>query len=403
MTIPPHDSLPDPFENLPPLATPPEGAESENPRSGSARDRQARRKGQQMVQPSAARKAPRQTAPAGRVQMPRFRLPFNRLWLTIIGGILLVLLVVFALGQLRPSRVQVGQHGIWAGTEWTYETPDDEAVKAFAEQLKEHEIGTVYAWVSWLQEDGSWRGTTNFPNVKTFVDQFRAAYPEATLYGWISLPVQGGADGYRLDDEGVQDAIAEFSQRVVNDFGFDGVFLNVEPVWDGDENFLSLLRKVRAAVGINTLISVATPPDWSPLNPTIPVPPLIEPGTEWSTTFKQSVALLSDELAVMAYVSGLSSPDDYSQWVAYQVVTFASAIAPLGEGTHIMIGIPTFDAEPPGHDPLVENIASAHAGFVLGLKNAGAAAEFVRGMAIYAGWTTDAQEWAAFKAAVSSS
>lgn len=400
MTLPPYDSLPDPFENLPPLNTPPEDAEPERARSGSARSRQARRKGQQMAQPGAVRKAPRQTAPTGRPRMPRFRLPFSRLWLTIIGAALFVLFVVFALGLLRPARVQIGLNGIWIGTEWTYETPDDEAVKALAAQLKEHDIGTVYAWVSWLQEDGSWRGTTNFPNVKAFVDQFRAAYPEAALYGWVSLPVQGGADGYRLDDEDVQNTIASFSQRVVNDFGFDGVFLNVEPVWDGDENFLSLLRKVRAAVGIDTLISVATPPDWSPLNPTIPVPPLIEPGTEWSETYKQSVALLSDELAVMAYLSGLSSPDDYSQWVAYQVVTFARAIAPLGEGTHIMIGVPTFDAEPPGHDPLVENIASAHAGFVRGLEEAGAAAEFVRGMAIYAGWTTDAQEWAAFRTAV---
>ncbi|HYO88569.1 MAG TPA: hypothetical protein VER79_07960, partial [Candidatus Limnocylindrales bacterium] len=191
-----------------------------------------------------------------------------------------------------------------------------------------------------------------------------------------------------------------FSVRVVNDFGFDGVFLNIEPVWDGDENFLSLLRKVRAAVGIDTLISVATPPDWSPLNPTIPVPPLIEPGTVWSDTYKQSVALLSDELAVMAYNSGLSTPDDYSQWVAYQVETFARSISALGEGTHIMVGVPTYDAELPGHDPLVENVASAHAGFKLGLENAGSAADFVRGMAIYAGWTTDAQEWAAFKAAV---
>ncbi len=400
MSIPPANPPPDPFDNIPPLGSSPDSADSDSSRSGSARERQQRRKGQQMAQPSPSRKSPRQTARASRLQLPRLRLPVNRIWVTVIGAFLFVVIVVFGLGQLRPTRVEAGPNGIWAGTEWTYETPVDEFVQAFAQRLKENDIGTVYAWVSWLQEDGNWRGTLNFPNVKTFVDQFRAAYPEATLYGWVSLPVQGGEDGYRLDDEGVQDAVAEFSQRVVNDFGFDGVFLNVEPVWSGDENFLSLLRKVRAAVGIDTLISVATPPDWSPLNPTIPVPPLIEPGTVWDDTFKQSVALLSDELAVMAYNSGLSNPDDYKQWVAYQVETFATAIEPLGEGTHIMVGVPTYDAEPPGHDPLVENIASAHAGFKLGLENAGTAADFVRGLAIYAGWTTDEQEWAAFKTAV---
>ena len=100
--------------------------------------------------------------------------------------------------------------------------------------------------------------------------------------------MNSGPDGYRLDDEGVQQAVADFSQRVVSDFGFDGVFLNVEPVWNGDENFLSLVRGVRAAVGIDTLVSVAAPPDWSPANADIPVPPLIVPGTEWDDTYKRA-------------------------------------------------------------------------------------------------------------------
>ncbi|HYO88228.1 MAG TPA: hypothetical protein VER79_06235, partial [Candidatus Limnocylindrales bacterium] len=233
MSVPPVYPPPDPFENLPPLGPPAGEGESDSSRSGGARERQQRRKNQQAALPPPPRKAPRQTAPASRVQLPVLRLPFNRIWLTIIGAVLVVIIIVFLLGQLRPARVQAGPNGIWAGTEWTYETPDDAAVRVFAGQLKENEIGTVYAWVSWLQEDGNWRGTLNFPNVKAFVDHFRAAYPEATLYGWVSLPVNGGEDGYRLDDEGVQDAIAEFSVRVVNDFGFDGVFLNIEPVWDG--------------------------------------------------------------------------------------------------------------------------------------------------------------------------
>lgn len=395
MSVPP----PDPFDNIPPLPTPPEDPGSSG-KSGSARERQQRRKQQAAAQPTAPRKAPKQTAPVSKVRLPRLRFGINKIWLTLIGAVLVVVMVIAFLGLFRPARTTAGANAIWVGTEWTYDAPETQAVADFAAQLRDHDIGTVYAWVSWLQEDGTWRGTTNFPNVKSFVEQFREAYPEATLYGWISLPVNSGADGYRLDDDGVQQTVADFSQRVINDFGFDGVFLNVEPVWDGDESFLSLVRGVRSAVGIDALISVAAPPDWSPEGVDIPVPPLIVPGTVWSDTFKQSVALLSDEIAVMAYNSGLSTPEDYIEWVAYQVSAFARAVAQLGEGTHLMIGMPTYDAEPPGHDPLVENITSAEAGYQLGLEQAGDDASFVRGRALYAGWTTDEQEWAAFKEAV---
>jgi hypothetical protein len=394
MSTPP----PDPFADIPPVGSPPEPEASGSTRSGGARERQQRRK--QHAQPSSPRSAPKQTAPGNRIRLPRIQWASYRIWFTLLLVVVVIGGVVFVLGRLRPTERVAADNAIWAGTNWTYDAPDDQAVAAFAQQLKDHGIGTVYAWVSWLQEDGTWRGSTNFPNVRRFVEQFRAAYPEATLYGWVSLPVDGGADGYRLDDEGVQQAVADFSQRVVNDFGFDGVFLNVEPVWDGDENFLSLVRGVRAAVGIDTLISVAVPPDWSPANASIPVPPLIVPGTEWSPEFKQSLALLSDEIAVMAYNSGLSSPDDYAQWVAYQVSTWAQALSALGEGTEIVVGMPTYDAEPPGHDPLVENVTSAEIGYELGLEQSGADAPFVRGRALYADWTTDAQEWAAFRQAI---
>ena len=65
------------------------------------------------------------------------------------------------------------------------------------------------------------------------------------------------------------------------------------------------------------------------------------------------------------------------------------------------MGCPPTTAELPGHDPLVENVTSAEAGYQLGLEQAGEDASFVRGRALYADWTTDADEWAAFRTAVS--
>jgi hypothetical protein len=45
----------------------------------------------------------------------------------------------------------------------------------------------------------------------------------------------------------------------------------------------------------------------------------------------------------------------------------------------------------------VENVSTAVRGAIDGLRQAGSAARHVRGLAIYADWTTNDEEWAQFK------
>lgn len=377
----------------------------DTPRRGRARERQRRRRERLQEGDSGVN-----------VSLPHLRSPANiqlklpdLSWLTharwfayAIGGVILIVLIVLALGSLKNDQMQAHPNAVWIGTEWTYEVQTSEEIIQLVNDLRQNQIGTVYAWVSWLQEDETWRGAENFAVVREFATQFKANYPEANLLGWLSFPVNIGEGSYRLDNEDLQQTIADFAARVVSDLGYDGVFLNIEPVWNNDENFLALLRKVRLSLGEDVPIALAIPPDWSPLDAEIPVPPLIVPGTVWDREYKQSVALLSDQMAVMAYNSGLNQesgflPEDYSTWVAYQVVAFADAVSELGVSTSVLIGIPTYDAELPGHDPVTENVASAAAGLIQGLVDAGDAASVVQGAAVYAGWTTDDIEWIQFR------
>ena len=374
--------------------------EGRSPRQGRARDRIRRRHEKQQATDQGPLRPtmPHLDTERFKVNLTLPRVPGLQYVLYTIVGILITVGVVLFLGQLAGRTTpSTPTNAIWIGTEWTYAVHEPEDVAALAAHLRNHQIGTVYAWVSWLQPDLTWRGAENFGAVQAFVRQFKEAYPEAELMGWLGFPVEGVGIEYRLDDADIQQNIADFSGRVVREMGFDGLFLNVEPVWSGDDNFLDLLRKVRVDVGDGVPVAVAIPPDWSPIGVDIPVPPLIAPGTVWSREYKQSVALLTEQMAVMAYNSGLASPEDYAVWVAYQVTAFVDAVSALGGGTQILIGIPTDDAEPPGHDPLVENIESAIAGLRLGLAELGDRSTFVRGAAIYAGWTTTEEEWATFR------
>jgi len=383
-----------------PAATPPATPPSTEgqPRRGSARDRYERRK--QQATPSkggSPRPRPQINVPQN-IKLPK--IPGGALTLVgIAAAVVFVVLIVYVLGRVRNNTLATQPNALWLGTEWTYADHSDAEIADLVKKLRDRQIGTVYAYVSYLQFNGTWRNEDKFDKVTAFAKQFETAYPEGHLYGLIGVPTSDAAHPPRLSDVTLQQQVADLSKRVINDFGYQGIFIDAEPVWDGDQDFLALLRGIRAAVGIKVPISAAVPPDWSPSNPTIPVPPLIQPGTEWKKEYKQSVALLVDHMAIMVFNSGLSSAADYSQWVAYQVKTFALAIAELNTNTDLLIGIPTFDAEPPGHDPAIENIDSAVQGVNDGLKQAGTAASYVKGLAVYADWTTDDTEWADFQKA----
>ena len=115
-----------------------------------ARKRQARRQYQRLRRREVVGT---QLTPAGgmSITLPRIRIPLFRLAAGLALGVMLVAGVLLLLRILKPAEAQVMPNALWLGTEWTYEEHDGRAMRALAERLRENEIGTVYAWVSWLQ------------------------------------------------------------------------------------------------------------------------------------------------------------------------------------------------------------------------------------------------------------
>ncbi len=324
--------------------------------------------------------------PEKRVRRPGCLLGLGLL-LAVLSAAATAALVLFVL--LRPQPPD-SHNAIWLGISWGETPQTDEDVRALAEQFQAQGVEVVYVWTTWLQEDGTWSPTT-FEHMAAFVEQLRTYHPSARLDAWIGVPVE--LPGYRLDDEALQEEVARFAAQALQDFGFDGIHLNAEPVWDGDEPYLALLRAVRHAIGDEAVLSVAVPPDWNTGDPAIPAGPFTTPDAHWSQTYKQRVAFLVDEVAVMAYNSGLSSPLDYQTWMAYQVTRYVEALSVLDIDTRLIMGIPTYDAEPPGHDPDVESVQAAIAGILAGMAQSEDYDQPVTGIGIYAEWSTDALEW----------
>jgi len=377
-----------------------ETPQSDAPRRNSARERHQRRKQQGMAQPSGT---PRQLKPSGGFELPEVRIPFNRLVIYGIAGAVFLILVIMLIGRLKNDSPKSSPNAIWIGTQWTYDNPDDAALTALVQKLRDHQVGVVYAWVSLLQSNNAWSDTNKLDSVKAFVQRFKRLYPESRLYGWLSIDAQPVDSNARLANPSMQQIIADFSQRMTAEFKFDGVMLNVVPVFNNDENYLAVLRKVHSSIGEKALLSVAVPPDWTPTDVNIPKPPRIEPGTVWDEAYKQRVALIADQLVVTAYNSGISTAADYSAWMAYQVKTFTSALAGLqtAEGipasTELLIGVPAYDTQALTHDNNVENIPSAVAGIRTGLTESSASSKFVKGIAIYFESQMNDDDWSQLK------
>lgn len=376
-------------------------------RLSGARLRQQRRKERQQqreIAVASARRTVRQTAPVRRVKVPQVNMRYVRPVIAAVAAVIFMAALIYAVGLFDDAPEEIAPNALWLGEEWTHTSHDDVEITALIQRLQNNEIGTVYAWVSWLQPDNVWAGgrdatgtfTAVEPQVQTFVRQFRAAYPEANLYGWIRVPA-GIGDDYRLDDEALVNSVTAFSRQIVNVMGFDGVFVEAGPVLDDDTNFPQLLQQIRGAIGGDALLAAALPPDWTPVDADIPMPSVIAEGMAWNREYKQRVALLVDQVVVQVYNSYLEQAADYEAWVAYQVQTYAETIADLRTGTDVLISLPVYASSPPAHDSDVENLNTAFAGLRMGLQAAGDTATAVVGVALYADWDMDADAWSLYK------
>jgi len=385
-------------------------------RHSKARERQRRRRerrgeSQTLDSPvrrrSARQRASKQLAPLDEKSFDLSALNTPLIRFVILGAAALLFMgaVIVAVGMFKNDPLALDPNALWIGDQWTYRENDDEQIRVLVDRLREHQMGAVFARVSELNVDLTWTGRLNglnrFPeveaDVKRFVEQMQDTYPNLTLYGTVSVRSDLGGDAEdrnRLDEPETQRAVADFSKRVVDELGFDGVLLDVRPVLDGDDGFIGLVRQVRRTLGDDALLAVAVPPDWTPEGVDIPMPSVIAPGTAWSRQYKQRLALLQvDLIVVQAYNSYLTDADEYIDWMAYQVEAYAEAVGSLETETDLLIGIPTYADEQPAHDTQVENVRTAIDGVQHGLAAVPDFTDIVRGIAVFAEWDTDDSEW----------
>jgi hypothetical protein len=370
----------------------------------SARERQKKRR-QRKEMARRVEGSVKQAVPGDGFQIPavvrNINIPGGRWWLIGLLALLIVGGVTLSLGLLNPPDTEEASSAIWLNDSWTYTINDPAGLNALAERLQQNQVGTVFAYVSSLKTDTTWSGRetgrNRFSDVEDqlaqFVQAMRTVAPDVEIYAWVEV-VASTPDGYRLDNLQLQNTVASFSSRMVTELDFDGVLLDVKPIFSDNDDYLDLVNAVRARIGLERSLALAVAPDLTPQDAGITVSDVIAPGTMWSDEYKQRIALKADMLVINAFNSYLSQPVDYIEWVTYQVDAYVDALQVVEGETALLISVPNYAPNPPAHQEGVETLSAGLDGVRRGLIGLDDDTRpFVDGIAIYTDAPLTADDW----------
>jgi hypothetical protein len=311
--------------------------------------------------------------------------------LAAVGGIALLVYFAFApVGDSAPHPFNHDRNAVWLEHRWLERRQPEPDMEALLARLRARGVGYVYPHVIPFDAAGQ-LPPHDREQMRAFLAAARRVAPDIKVLPWIG----GLRKGYRRQRPGTVE-LGDLTQRQrmvaeargLVDEGFDGVHLNVEPVDDGNDEYLALLRALRTAVGGRVLSVAAIRP--------APVGLPRAPNFAWSPRYYARVAAVVDQIVIMAYDTALPTASLYRRYVRWAARSVAGALYASGSDARVLMGVPTYEPYGFMHRRGVETPENALAGVVAGLRGLGAGGTF-EGVALYAEWTTDEAEWAAYE------
>jgi len=330
--------------------------------------------------------------------------PNNRRRIAILTALpILGILAFFAL-LLTGEEELPSNNAIWLDKSWVYAELDTARIADLRVQMQAQQIGSAYTYVSTLGAGQRWSGHPEqggeFMQAREQVTQFVRAFKrepdDLRLFAWLEIwAVSPGEAGSLLSDSGAHQYIADFARLMVNEMGFDGILLDIKPIFRDDDDFVRVLSRVRASIGTDKTLAVAIQADLTPPDPLLEALPGLAPGTMWSPNFKLRVLQAADEVILPLYQSYRQDARDYINWAA---VNIEAAVSQLDENTALLASIPQYGPASAAHNPQVETIALALDGVHAGLQRLSAEQRHrLSGVAIFSDAPLSAEAWQAYR------
>ena len=272
------------------------------------------------------------------------------------------------------------QHG-WLGDDGWFERTgrdpakfrDEEKIRGLRDDLVRHGIRDVFPHLCPCEPDGSIAAVDPAQTAR-FLDGFE---------GLRVMPWIGG-----VRDESALPSETKWRARFVESVGallaahprLAGVHLNIEPMPDGDPDFLRLLDELQSALPAGKILSIAAyppPTRWHPF-----------PDVHWGEAYFREVARRCDQVVPMLYDTGLRWEKPYRKLAA----DWTGEVLAWSEGKEVLLGVPAYDDAGTGyHDPAVENLPNAFSGIHAALDSG--MPDHYAGVSVYSEWEMDEGDW----------
>ena len=312
--------------------------------------------------------------------MKLWKITFWALFITII---LCVWIFVIGISADRPgSFYNRGNNAVWIEHKWVGEAIGEEDIAKLITKLQENDIGTVFVHTGPLKSDGT-IDTETYKYAERFLEKARKYDKNIQFQSWLGQ-IRSSID---LSDPYVRQNVVKQAQILSQMVGFDGIHFDIEPVWDGDLDFISLLKETREVLD-GKKMSVA-------LAEFIPNYAIWTIGRfynfeNYNTEYNyENVAKYADQIVTMVYDTGIDSGFLYSWLVREQVIWITN----LFDDKEVFIAIPAYEEIKDGFNPEVENLKNGLTGILKGLNNIRSNEENFAGVAIYPYWEMDETEW----------
>lgn len=318
--------------------------------------------------------------------MKKFLLTTLSLFVLIIAAYLLYSPIPETNGSLFNKH----RNGVWMAHSWFDGYHSEEEISELGNRLKDYDIKYIFLHVGPLDRDGR---IPLYPEdiAKGFIRGIKKANPDLMVLAWIGGTNKAFGGRVDLGSGKVIEEISRVSKELTL-LGFDGIHINIEPLYNGDKNFLDLLRSIKKEVGDQKILSVAAM-KWRFFN----LPHIWHSKWFWDSVYYKEVGKFVDQMVVMVYDTAIPLRKLYIWYVKTQTVKTTSTVARDGNpGPEILIGLPAYDEKRFTHRPDVENIENGLYGVIAGLIDKRSNKSTFGGIAIYSYWVMDEKEWKSY-------
>jgi hypothetical protein len=282
-----------------------------------------------------------------------------------------------------------GHDALWMGRIWAEGSYTRADFDQLTGHLRDSGVSDVYVFAGQLDSRGQ-LGPAAYDRVRSFLAAFHAALPRIRVSAWLSGVL--GPGHLSLARPATRGAIVATVATLLR-AGFSGLHYDLEPVPDGDQDYLRLLDATDALRQRPEPLSVSVPK-------LEPLPGLRLPWQVagvgpvfWTTGYLAQVSSRVNQVALMAYDTSMPLGSWYGGYVARQAELALRAVPPR---VRLLIGVPCYHYTNLAHEASAETVASAVHGVRVALTERRARGRDV-GVALFADYSATAQDWRSYQ------